>query len=351
MRLTVGVTEGAPLFPLVVLFGLNAVDELDRTAFNVLTPEIRDHFNLKLTPVLAIISGVEALAILLGLPLAYFADRRRRTRMAAGGAALWGGFSVLTATAPTVPMLAAFRGGAGMGRAVTTPTHFSLLADYYPPDIRPKVYGFHRAANSRGAVRRPHPGRGRRLLPGMAGTVRALRHPHLRLRDARPAAAGTGAGRPRPGGGRGLGGRRPRDRAGAAVPGGLQDPLADPHPAADLVRPPLRRRRDRRPRGAVLHVLRGGVRAELGPAGARLGGDRARPDPRPPRRRPHRQPAAAPEPGPGAALPHLRGRVRGRRLRPAVRHAVPGRGRPAPHAHLGRRRPPPARRLLDPVRW
>ena len=50
-------TEGAPLFPLIVLFGLNAVDELDRTAFNVLTPEIRDHFNLKLTPVLAIISG------------------------------------------------------------------------------------------------------------------------------------------------------------------------------------------------------------------------------------------------------------------------------------------------------
>lgn len=148
-------TEGAPLYPLVVLFGLNAVDELDRTAFNVLTPEIRDHFNLKLTPVLAIISGVEALAILLGLPLAYYADRRRRTRIAAGGAALWGGFSVLTATSPTVPVLAVFRGGAGVGRAVTTPTHFSLLADFYPPDIRPKVYGAHRAANSLGQFAGP----------------------------------------------------------------------------------------------------------------------------------------------------------------------------------------------------
>jgi branched-chain amino acid transport system ATP-binding protein len=37
-----------------------------------------------------------------------------------------------------------------MGRAVVTPTHFSLLADYYPPEIRSKVFGTHRAANSVG---------------------------------------------------------------------------------------------------------------------------------------------------------------------------------------------------------
>ena len=36
------ITLGAPAFPLVVLFGLNAVDELDRTAFAVLLPDIRD---------------------------------------------------------------------------------------------------------------------------------------------------------------------------------------------------------------------------------------------------------------------------------------------------------------------
>src|SRR5688572_10761646 len=31
-----GVTGGAPVYPLLVLFGLNAVDELDRTAFGIL---------------------------------------------------------------------------------------------------------------------------------------------------------------------------------------------------------------------------------------------------------------------------------------------------------------------------
>src|ERR671923_2523887 len=43
------ITHPAPLFPLVVLFGLNAVDELDRTAFAVLLPNIRDWFGLNLT--------------------------------------------------------------------------------------------------------------------------------------------------------------------------------------------------------------------------------------------------------------------------------------------------------------
>lgn len=44
------VTLGAPAFPLAVLFGLNAVDELDRSAFAVLLPDIRAHFALSTPP-------------------------------------------------------------------------------------------------------------------------------------------------------------------------------------------------------------------------------------------------------------------------------------------------------------
>jgi branched-chain amino acid transport system ATP-binding protein len=51
-------TGGAPVFPLVVLFGLNAVDHLDRAAFNVLAPNIRDSFGLD-------IQGILLLSILL----------------------------------------------------------------------------------------------------------------------------------------------------------------------------------------------------------------------------------------------------------------------------------------------
>ncbi|HEV7865963.1 MAG TPA: MFS transporter [Acidimicrobiia bacterium] len=149
-RLTIGLTEGEPLFPLAVLFGLNAVDELDKTAFNVLAPEIRRSFGLGISGILGLVAVIELVAILLGLPLAYWADRRSRVRLAAGGATVWGTFSLATGLAPNVGLLAAARAGAGMGRAVVTPTHFSLLADYYPPEIRPKVFGTHRAANSVG---------------------------------------------------------------------------------------------------------------------------------------------------------------------------------------------------------
>ena len=47
----------AAVFPLVVLFGLNAVDELDRTAFGIILPEIRDHFDLDLSAALAIVAA------------------------------------------------------------------------------------------------------------------------------------------------------------------------------------------------------------------------------------------------------------------------------------------------------
>ena len=149
-RLTIGLTEGEPLFPLIVLFGLNTVDELDKTAFNVLAPEIRRSFHLGISGILALVATIELVAILLGVPLAYWADRRSRVRLARGGATLWGTFSLATGLAPNVALLATARSGAGMGRAVVTPTHFSLLADYYPPEIRPKVFGTHRAANSLG---------------------------------------------------------------------------------------------------------------------------------------------------------------------------------------------------------
>jgi hypothetical protein len=39
-----------------VLFGLNMADELDRNAFGVLLPEIRDHFGLNTSGILTVVS-------------------------------------------------------------------------------------------------------------------------------------------------------------------------------------------------------------------------------------------------------------------------------------------------------
>ena len=45
--------------------------------------------------------------------------------------------------------------GAGGGRAVVTPTHSSLLSDYYEPAARVKVFSVHRQANSVGQILGP----------------------------------------------------------------------------------------------------------------------------------------------------------------------------------------------------
>ena len=141
---------GRGLFPLFVLFGLNAVDEFDQAAFNILAPEIRDAFGLSNSGIVAVRISLIPLLPLFGLAVGYLADRRRRTRLAAGGAAMWALFSVLTGLAPALAFLVIARIGAGFGRQVNQPTHQSLLADYYPPEARAGVYSMWRLANPLG---------------------------------------------------------------------------------------------------------------------------------------------------------------------------------------------------------
>ena len=144
------ITGGQAAFPLLVLFGLNAVDELDRTAFGVLGPEIRDHFGLSNQGYLTIVALTLLGGLLLEVPLAFSADRLPRARIAVLGAAVWAIFGFATGLASTVLMLVIVRSGAQIGRAVVTPTHNSLLSDYYPTDRRTEVFGFHRMANAVG---------------------------------------------------------------------------------------------------------------------------------------------------------------------------------------------------------
>ncbi|MFN8050575.1 MAG: MFS transporter [Acidimicrobiales bacterium] len=139
-----------PLYALVVLFGLNAVDELDRTGFGILLPTIRDHFHMTDTGILSLVALTALGALLLQLPIAWWADRGSRVRLAVIGGIAWGVFSFATGLSATVWMLVLVRSGAGIGRAVVDPTHSSLLSDYFSVDRRPAVFSFHRAANSIG---------------------------------------------------------------------------------------------------------------------------------------------------------------------------------------------------------
>ncbi|MDQ3294884.1 MAG: ATP-binding protein, partial [Actinomycetota bacterium] len=168
------ITGGEAAFPLLVLFGLNAVDELDRTAFNVLLPEIRDEFGLDLQGVLTVVALIALVSLALQVPIAVLADRYSRVRIAWIGAAGWALFSVFTGMAGTVLLLGLARSGSGIGRAVVEPTHNSLLADYYDIPQRPKVFSAHRAANAVGSFAGP-------LLAGLLAAAYGWRAPFFVL--------------------------------------------------------------------------------------------------------------------------------------------------------------------------
>lgn len=166
------ITLGAPAFPLAVLFGLNAVDELDRMAFAILLPDIRADFGLTDAAALALVAATTIAIVLIEVPLSFLSDRRNRVRIATAGAAVWALFSVGTGLALSVGMLAVMRVGAGGGKAVVTPTHSSLLADYYEPAARVKVFSAHRLASSVGQIVGP-------LSAGLLASAFGWRTPFL----------------------------------------------------------------------------------------------------------------------------------------------------------------------------
>ena len=139
--------------PLAVLFALNVLDELDRFAIVTLAPDIRADLGLSN----AAMGGISALGavvvVTLGLPFGVLADRGTRRPTIAGVAAMvWGGVIALTAMVQTAVHLAGVTLLSGLGKATVEPIHGSLLADYYPPAARGRVYAVHQSANAVGAA-------------------------------------------------------------------------------------------------------------------------------------------------------------------------------------------------------
>ena len=172
MRWLQDLCGGQPAFPLFVLFGLNAVDELDRTAFGILLPEIRDAFGIDIATALSIVALSSVAALALQVPIAQYADRTNRIPLVVVGALSWGFFSGMTGLATGLILLTVARSGSSLGKAVIDPTHNSLIADYYPIESRARVYSFHRAANAVGAFVGP-------LTAGMLAFYFSWRVPFL----------------------------------------------------------------------------------------------------------------------------------------------------------------------------
>lgn len=167
-----GLTGDGPLYALVILFGLNAVDELDRSAFGILAPDIAADFGIGLEGITVVVFLAYGSALALTVPVATWADRGNRVRLALGGGLVLAVFSVGIGLSGTAVILGLMLAGSQIGKSVIDPTHNSLLADWYPMDVRPRVYSVHRAANAVGQFIGP-------LAAGLLATWLGWRAPFL----------------------------------------------------------------------------------------------------------------------------------------------------------------------------
>lgn len=113
---------------------------LDRQILGILATPIKADLGLTDTQFGAI--GGLAFALLysvLGVPLAYLADRTSRSGVIAASLAVWSGFTALCGMATGYWQLFLCRLGVGIGEAGGVAPSYALIADYFPPERRARA--------------------------------------------------------------------------------------------------------------------------------------------------------------------------------------------------------------------
>ena len=141
MSLRQGIRAGGASM-LVVLFCLNVIDEFDRVAIAVLLPDLQDAFGVSDTVILGI-SSFGGVALVLGaVPLAWLADRVKRTLIVPVATAGWAVSVFLTGLVKNPFQYFWTRVLTGAGQANRLPVHSSLLTDTYPIPARARIFAF-----------------------------------------------------------------------------------------------------------------------------------------------------------------------------------------------------------------
>lgn len=132
--------EGRASIVLLVLLLAYILNFLDRQILGILGPSIQHDLHLSDAQFGAI--GGTAFALLysvLGIPLAYLADRTSRSGVVAGSLAVWSAFTALCGAVTGYWSLFLCRVGVGVGEAGGVAPSYALIADYFPPERRARA--------------------------------------------------------------------------------------------------------------------------------------------------------------------------------------------------------------------
>ena len=122
------------LFVLILVYIFNFVD---RNILSILAEDIKADLGISDAQMGFLYGTVFAVFYaVFGIPLARFADVWNRRSLISLGLLIWSGMTVLSGTAKSFFSLATYRVGVGIGEASASPAAYSILADYYPPQIR-----------------------------------------------------------------------------------------------------------------------------------------------------------------------------------------------------------------------
>lgn len=144
-----GITEDQPWpaprlawYALALLSLAYVLSYLDRILINLLIEPIQAQFQINDTQ----FGLLQSLAFgifytLMALPLGRLADSRDRRMIVAGGIALFSLFTAISGLARSYWQLFVARIGVGVGEASLTPSAYSLLSDYFPPERLGRAIG------------------------------------------------------------------------------------------------------------------------------------------------------------------------------------------------------------------
>jgi MFS transporter, Spinster family, sphingosine-1-phosphate transporter len=127
-------------FVVAIFFFFMLLHQSDKLLIGPLTPAIIEEFNITKTQMGAVLTGALLVGTVLYPLWGYLYDRFARSKLLALASFLWGATTWLSAIVRTYPGFLLTRASTGIDDS-SYPGLYSLIADYFGPSMRGKVYG------------------------------------------------------------------------------------------------------------------------------------------------------------------------------------------------------------------
>lgn len=132
--------HGNRWFVFGVFFAFMLLHQADMLLIGPLTTPIMETFHINEAQMGAAVTGALIVGCVVYPLWGYLYDRYSRPKLLALASFIWGSTTWLSALAPTFPVFVATRASTGIDDA-SDPGIYSLLADYFAPAVRGRVYG------------------------------------------------------------------------------------------------------------------------------------------------------------------------------------------------------------------